>query len=385
MLAGIRCACVFCLAVLASFTVGCGGGGGGGAQPLPPVADFSISISPASLSVTQGATSVPVAISISSQNGFTGSVQVTLSGVPAGVTANPSGAFSVAAGQSANVLFGADPSSAAGQFSVVASGVSGSLNHSASLGITVQAGVLQNSPRTAFIENDSVASLDNPSSEPHCRHIVYDPAGQRFFVANQAMNRVEVYSALNPTLQTTIDAPAASSVDLSADGATLWVGTATEQILAINTASLQVTSRYPVSALTPIPNISFIRPTEVVALAGGKLFVRLRQPMASESLLALWDPVAGSFTDLTSAAPGVFQAGLGVMARTGDRSRILLAANDSSGQVAVLDNNGKLLVGPQAAGLRPHRLMPRRARMAAALPLCCLRRTRRKSYCSMPT
>jgi|HubBroStandDraft_2_1064218.scaffolds.fasta_scaffold18673_1 hypothetical protein len=55
MLAGIRCACVFCLVVLASFTVGCGGGGGGGAQPLPPVADFSISISPASLSVRQGA------------------------------------------------------------------------------------------------------------------------------------------------------------------------------------------------------------------------------------------------------------------------------------------------------------------------------------------
>jgi hypothetical protein len=94
----------------------------------------------------------------------------------------------------------------------------------------VKAGVLHNLPRTTFIENDSVASLDNPSSEPHRRHIVYDPAGRRFFVANQAMNRVEVYSALNPTLQTTIDAPAASSVDLSADGATLWAGTATEQM-----------------------------------------------------------------------------------------------------------------------------------------------------------
>ena len=131
MLAGIRCACAFCFAVLASFTVGCGGGGGGGAQPLPPVADFSISISPGSLSVAQGTTSAPVAISITPQNGFTGSVQVTLSGVPA----KPSGAFSVAVGQSANVLFGADPSSAAGQFSMVASAVSGSLNHSASLGI----------------------------------------------------------------------------------------------------------------------------------------------------------------------------------------------------------------------------------------------------------
>ncbi|HEY1483246.1 MAG TPA: IPT/TIG domain-containing protein [Candidatus Acidoferrum sp.] len=350
MLGGIRCACAFCLSVLVSFTVGCGGGGGGGAQPLPAAADFSISILPASLSVAQGTTSAPVAISITSQNGFTGSVQVTLSGVPAGVTANPSVVFSVAAGQSANVLFGADSSSAAGQFSVVASGISGSLSHSANLGIIVQPGVLQNLPRTAYIENDSVASLDNPSSEPHRRHIVYDPAGQRFFVANRAMNRVEVYSALNPMLQTTIDASAASSVDLSPDGTTLWVGTATEQILAINTVSLQVTSRYPVSALTPIPNTSFSRPTEVVALANGKLFVRLRQPMASESLLALWDPVAGNFTDLTSSVPGVFQAGLGVMARTRDRSRILLAANDNSGQIALLDNTGKLLAGPQAAG-----------------------------------
>jgi hypothetical protein len=91
-----------------------------------------------------------------------------------------------------------------------------------------------NLPKTAYVENDSVPSVDNPIGQRHRRHIVYDPAHQLFYVANLAMNRVEVFSASNPSLQSTIPAPAASSVDLSADASTLWIATATEQILAVD-------------------------------------------------------------------------------------------------------------------------------------------------------
>jgi hypothetical protein len=164
------------------------------------------------------------------------------------------------------------------------------------------------------------------------------------------MNRVEVFSATSPSLQARIDAPGAASVDISADGRTVWVGTTLEQILAIDTSSLQVKARYPVSAITPIPATSFVRPTEAVAMANGKLMVRLREPAGTESLLALWDPAGNTFTDLTSAAPSAFQAGLGVMARTGDQSRLLVAANDTSGLVAVLDGSGKILAGPHSVG-----------------------------------
>jgi len=338
------------LAFLAS-TAGCGGaGGGGGTQPPPPQPDFSITLSSSSVSLPQGGTSSPLTVSVTAENGFSGTVQVTLNSLPAGITSNPTSPFSVASGGNTAVVFGAASTASTGQFSVTAQGTSGSLSHSSDLSLSIQAGSTQSLPRSSYAPNDSVILLDRPVGEPHHRHVVYDQAGKRFFVANQAMNRVEVYSSSDASLQANIDAPGASSVDLSADGATLWVGTALEQILAIDTKSLHVATRYPVAGLTPIPNVVFNRPNEILPLSTGKLLVRLRQPSVTEALLALWDPASNSFTNLTPAAPALFQQGVGVMARSGDRTRVIVASNDSAGEAAIFDSNGNLLTGPKALG-----------------------------------
>ena len=333
-------------------TAGCGGGGGGGGgiQPPPPQPDFTLSLSSSSVSLPQGGTSSPVTVSVTSVNGFSGNVQVTLAGMPSGISSNPTSPFSVAAGQNTAVVFGAAFNASTGQFPVTAQGTSGSLSHSSDLSLSIQAGSAQNLPRSNYVRNDSVILMDSPAGEPHRRHAVYDAGGKRFFVANRAMNRVEVFSSSDTSLQATIDAPGASSDDLSTDGTTLWVGTALEQILAINTTSLQVATRYPVAGLTPIPNVVFDRPTELVSLSTGKFLVRLRQPSASEALLALWDPASNLFTNLTPAAPALFQSGVGVMARSGDHTRVLVACNDSTGEIAVFDPNGNLLTGPKTIG-----------------------------------
>jgi hypothetical protein len=216
--------------------------------------------------------------------------------------------------------------------------------------LTVQATVASNLPRSIFLRNDSVAAVDGPSGEPRRRQIVYDVNGKRFFVANPAMNRVEVYAEANPSLQAVIDAPGASSVDLSRDDATLWVGTSTEELLAVSTGSLQAIARYPMTGVSPIPGLVFNRPREALALASGKLGLRLRQSAASESLLALWDPVTNTATDLTPGASAVFQNGLGVIVRSDDRSRLLAAANDSSGEAVVFDGSGNVVAGPEVLG-----------------------------------
>lgn len=327
---------------------GCGGGSNGGeTTPPPPQADFTLSISPGSLTVTQGAASSPVNISVAPQNGFSSAVQVSLSGLPTGVSSNPNSPFPAFPGQSVSVVFGAAANATAGQFTVTADATSGSLSHSQNLALTIQASVSTNLPLTAYAENDSVTSMDTPPGEPRRRHIVFDSANQRFYVANSAMNRVEVFPAASATMQSTIDAPGAASVDLSTDGKTLWVGTTLEQVLAIDTTSLHVTARYPVAGLTPIPGVVFIRPTEVLSLSSGQVLVHLRQAALSEALLALWNPAANSFTDLTPLAPAVFQSGAGVLARSGDHTHVLAAANDASGQVAIFDANGHLAAGPQ--------------------------------------
>jgi IPT/TIG domain len=307
-------------------------------------------MSSSSLTLIQGNSSSPVNITIDPINGFTGTVQVTLSGIPSGVTTSPATPLSIAGGQSAAVVFGAAPNATAGTFNLTAQGTSGSLSHSAPLALSIQASAASNLSRSVFLRNDSVPVVDMPPGEPPRREVVYDSAGSRFFVANSAMNRVEVYSDQFPSLTATIDAPTASSVDLSPDGSTLWIGTRTEQLLAVSTSNLQISARYPMAGLAPIPGAVFIRPTEALALSSGKIALRLRQSSASESLLALWDPASNTATNLTSSAPAVFQNGLGVMARSGDHTRFLVAANDASGEVALFDSNANLLAGPQPIG-----------------------------------
>ena len=336
--------CVFVL-----FTAACGGGRGtGGVQSSPPAPDFSLEASLTAVSVTQGGTSAVVTVSITPRNNFSDAVQVNLSGLPMGVVTNPPSPFSVAAGQSVPLLFGAGADAPTGQFNLIAQATSGSLTHSAQLSLEIQALRLTGFPLTSYVENDSVPSVDQPSGEPHRRHIVFDPGHQRFYIANAAMNRVEVMTVVNPELEASISVPGAASVDMSPDGNTLWVGTTLEQVDAIDVATLQVRSRYPISALMPIPGTAFGRATEAIALSGGGLLLRMRATASSQALLAYWNSVSNTLTNLTSSAPAVFQHGVGVLGRSGDHRRVLVAANDASGELAIFDGNGTLLVGPLA-------------------------------------
>jgi len=330
---------------------GCGGGATpSSAQVTVSPLDFSVQLSSNSLVLSQGTTTSSVSISVIPQNGFSGTVQVTLSGLPTGLTSNPASPFSLAAGANTSLIFGASVNASTGTFTVTATASSGSLSHSATLALTINPGISSTLPRTTYARTDAQPAFDNPPGEPSHRHIAYDPANKHIFVANRAMNRVEVFSSTDQTRVAQISVSSASSADLSADGTNVWIGTTTEEAVAIATASLQVRSRYPIPPLSPAAGPAFARPEELLATSSGKLMMRLRQSAAAQSVLALWDPVAKSITNLTSAAPPLFQNGLGVMTRTGDRSRLLVAANDSSGALAVFDANGNILVPPRIIG-----------------------------------
>jgi DNA-binding beta-propeller fold protein YncE len=183
----------------------------------------------------------------------------------------------VAAGASASVVFGASSAASTGNFTITAQGTSGSLSHTATLVLTVQLVASNGLPRTTYMRTDAVAAFDDPPGEPRHRHIAYDAAHKHVFVANRAMNRVEVFSSIDQTRAAQISVPAASSADLSLDGATLWVGTETEQVAAIDATSLQVRSRFAIPAFSPVPNAVFDRPEELLSMASGKILMRLRQ------------------------------------------------------------------------------------------------------------
>jgi IPT/TIG domain len=346
-----RCGPDALLALLLFTLCGCGGGSSSVPPPPPPPAqDFSIGFSQNSVTIQQGATSSAISLSVNPVNGFSGTVNVTLSGLPSGVVSSPQSPFTIAAGASTPILFSAAANASIGKSTVSAEGTSGSLSHPASLALTIQSGVVANLPRTAYARTDSVPALDDPSGEPHHRHLAYDSVHDLVFVANRAMNRVEIFSTTTATRVAQVSVPGASSADLSFDGTTVWIGTVTEQVAAIDTSSLQVKARYEMAGLQPLPNTLFDRPEELLALANGNLMVRLRQSQTGEALLALWTPSSNSLTNLTSTEPQLFQNGLGAMARSGDQTKVLVAASDTSGNLAVYDANGNVLAGPQSLG-----------------------------------
>lgn len=117
-----------------SFLNGCGSSSQP-PPPPPPVADFSIVVTPASVSTKVGATSAPVTITLNAVNGFTGAVNMTVSGFPNGINSSPASPFTLTAGMPQLVTFSAP--AAAGTFTVEFQGASGTLSHSANATLTV--------------------------------------------------------------------------------------------------------------------------------------------------------------------------------------------------------------------------------------------------------
>src|SRR5205807_1899681 len=96
-----------------------------------PAPDFSIALTPDTVTANAGSSNSSFAVSITGQNGFSDSVTVTLSGLPAGVTTSPASPFSVAAGNSQTVILSVPATMPAGDYAVTASGTSTALGRSA--------------------------------------------------------------------------------------------------------------------------------------------------------------------------------------------------------------------------------------------------------------
>jgi hypothetical protein len=104
--------------------------------PLVNNPNFTLSANPATLTVSRGASGTSE-ITITRSGGFTGSVALSASGLPAGVTAifNPTPAV----GTSSTVIFAASSTAAAETVTVTITGAGGSLTRSTTLILTVDA------------------------------------------------------------------------------------------------------------------------------------------------------------------------------------------------------------------------------------------------------
>ncbi len=110
---------------------GFGGGGGSGGSP-----DFSISANVSTLSVTSGSQQ-SVTLTATALDGFSGTISVAVSGLPAGVTASAL-SFSLVPGTPQQVSLTAAASAPASTSTVQFVATSGTISHTASVSVTVK-------------------------------------------------------------------------------------------------------------------------------------------------------------------------------------------------------------------------------------------------------
>jgi hypothetical protein len=150
------------LAGIASL-VSCGGSGAG--TPPPPAQDFTLSISPSTLSLQQMGDGTTLSITVTPVNGFTGSVNITFPNLPAGISVS-AGSMSgppyyASPASPLNIGISASGAAAVGNSTITVQGVTGSLTHSMTLNASVAAGVtfqLNVSPSTVTIGPNGQAS-----------------------------------------------------------------------------------------------------------------------------------------------------------------------------------------------------------------------------------
>ena len=117
-----------------------------------PSADFSLSVAPTTITLTAGASAQTVQVSAAAVNGFMGTVNLTSSGPPSGVTAIPS-SVALTPGAPQTISLSAAASAAIGAATVTLTATSGALSHNAQVGLTIAA------PAPSFTLTASPASL----------------------------------------------------------------------------------------------------------------------------------------------------------------------------------------------------------------------------------
>ena len=104
----------------------------------PPPPEFSLTVSPTSLTLVAGTSGSQVSVLATAVNSFSGTVAVAITGLPSGVTASPA-TLSLTPGTAQNVTLTAASAAAPGSPTVTFTGTSGTLSHSATVALTISA------------------------------------------------------------------------------------------------------------------------------------------------------------------------------------------------------------------------------------------------------
>ncbi|MBZ5564712.1 MAG: hypothetical protein LAP13_20110, partial [Acidobacteriia bacterium] len=270
-----------------------------------------------------------------------------ITGLPTGVTVSPT-SVTLTPGTPQSLTFSASASTPASNANVTLTGTSGSLTHSATLGLKIETAVTSNTPpfRMRYVRTDAATPY---YLWRNSHWIVYNPPTSRFFVTDPYSNRVFVLDAATQSLIGTILVPGAFGIDDTPDHMTLYVGTQIGDVYAIDPVGMTVTKRYPSAGIGPFGYAAY----SVQVMADGRLALlggQGGQPsVGGYQTFAIWDPVDNSISIFatTYSAPGMniphtivcgsLMGNIGVFTRTPDRTRVIVSSVFSDGTLCEID------------------------------------------------
>jgi len=297
---------------------------------------FTMAASPSSLSVKQGASGTST-ITVTPANGFTGSVTLTASGLPSGVTAsfgaNPTTGTSV-------LMLAASSSATAGSSTVTITGTSGSLKASTMVALTVTS----NSP--SFTLSASPSSLSVKQGASGTSTITVTPAngftGSITLAASVLPSGVTASFGANPTTGTSVLMLAAGS-SATAGSSTVTITGTSGSASATTTIALTVTSSGSGSGSLTLSPASYNFGS--AAVGTGTAWVTFT--------LTNGGSTAASIGSVSVSGPFVAFSNCGASVAAGSSCPIYVyfaptAAGSSTGTLTVSDNAGN---SPQTAAL----------------------------------
>lgn len=292
------------------------------------LASFNLTITNSELSFSQGggaSTVVELGLTSAGNSNFT--VNLSISGLPTGVQ----GAFRLnpyTFGQPANPLTLTSSANAGpanySTVTVTATRTADGAMESATflLNVTPPVGALP-AIRTDFIRTDATPAA-----------AAFDAARGVVYASNPQWNRVDVISPTTHQIIQSISAPAPTGMDMSLDGTQLIVGSNVQQIVSIDTASLQVVKRANVTPIV-VGGASYSIPYLLANTSNGTTLVGMTLNSSPPAYyLEQWNPAAGTFVARSAQGVGPL---INQLVRTGDGTKALVVDYGTDLNMAVYD------------------------------------------------
>jgi hypothetical protein len=296
---------------------------------------FTLQVSPSTLSLAAGAQG-SFQVSLQPVFGFSGPVQVQISGLPGnGGTVTPGVSFPLTATSPQTVTLNTSTQLSAGSHPLTLTGTSGSITETATESLTIQ----NQSPSRA----DFVLTNDTPGGA------AYDQLHQRVYVSNPAAGTVDVISSTSYQILRSIPVPSPQGIDISPDDSTVFIGSGSvsfpgsgpQAVYALDTASMALTARYLGPPFGSTEGQSYPgEPLNPIATPDGNVEISINGSIVK------WYPSTGQVTTVLSNSPINLSASspfdgtpIGVAAHSRDHSKVITSDNSYPSHVSLYDTN----------------------------------------------